>query len=230
MEYVGAFYHAHDRVWQKSQALTPQDMPLLDCSVEADFKKPETSAHLSKLRVEFPDLEKWTLPRGAASQFGDEYYLGQWDHLFAKPSDEPIPSWDALLWLGKDHPIDIAPPTGLLANSRFRENHLFSLTPPSQVIIDPRFYALTIGVIPGRWTRSWMMCGTTFASWMVSLTALLIVLFGSKNLRRSIRPIKILFAFAKQFLQLCAPIGVPSTTCRSTPELVPTIARIAPSS
>ena len=118
-------------------------MPLLDCSVEADFKKPETSTHLSKLRVEFPDLEKWTLPRGPASQFGDEYYLGQWDHLFAKPSDEPIPSWDALLWLGKDHPIDIAPPTGLLANRRFRENYLFSLTPPSQVVINSRFCALT---------------------------------------------------------------------------------------
>ena len=130
------------RVWQKSQALTPQGMPLLDCSVEVDFKKPETSTHLSKLRVEFPDLEKWTLPRGPASQFGDEYYLGQWNHLFAKPSDEPIPSWDALLWLGKDHPIDIAPPTGLLANRRFRENHLFSLTPPSQVIIDSRFCGL----------------------------------------------------------------------------------------
>ena len=142
MEYVGAFYHAHDRVWQKSQALTPQGMPLLDCSVKADFKKPETSAHLSKLRVEFPDLEKWTLPCGPASQFGDEYYLGQWDHLFAKPSHQPIPSWDALLWLGKDHPIDIAPPIGLLANRRFRENHLFSLTPPSQVVIDSRFCAV----------------------------------------------------------------------------------------
>ena len=118
-------------------------MPLLDYSVEADFKKSKTSAHLSKLHVEFPDLEKWTLPRGPASQFGDEYYLGQWDHLFAKPSKEPIPSWDALLWLGKDHPIDIAPPFGLLSNRRFRENHLFSLTPPSQVIIDSRFCGLT---------------------------------------------------------------------------------------
>ena len=38
MEYVGAFYHAHDRIWQKNQALTPQSMPLLDCSMEADFK------------------------------------------------------------------------------------------------------------------------------------------------------------------------------------------------
>ena len=66
-----------------------------------------------------------------------------------------------------------------------------------------------------------MMCGTTFASWMVSSTALPIVLFGSKSLRKSIRPIWILFAFAKLFLQLCAPIGVPNTIADQPPSWCP---------
>ena len=84
MEYVGAFYHAHNRVWQKSQALTPQGMPLLGCSMEADFKKPETSTHLSKLRVEFPDLEKWALPCGGAISV-DCWPIGDFERIISSP-------------------------------------------------------------------------------------------------------------------------------------------------
>ena len=91
------------------------------------------------MQVEFPNLENWTLSSGPASQFGDDFYLGQWDHLFARKDEEPLPSWDALLWIGKDHPIGITPPTRLLSKRRYRDTHLTSLVAPPSILCDSRF-------------------------------------------------------------------------------------------
>ena len=105
------------------------------------MKHPDTTSHLNQLRMEFPNLETWLLPSGPPSQLGDDFYLGQWDNLFFRKEDDPLPSWDALLWIGKDHPPSITPPTGLLSNRRFRDAHLTTLTLLSQVSGDSRFCA-----------------------------------------------------------------------------------------
>ena len=100
------------------------------------------------MQVEFPNLENWTLSSGPASQLGDNFYLGQWDHLFACKDEEPLPSWDALLWIGKDHPIGITPPTGLLSNRRYRDTHLTSLVAPPSILCDSRFCASSLRRYP----------------------------------------------------------------------------------
>ena len=95
--YVGTAYCAFDQVWQKSQASNPQGMPLFDGTAECELKPSELASHTNQMRVAFPNLENWTLSSGPASQLGDDYYLGQWDHLFACKDEEPLLSWDALL-------------------------------------------------------------------------------------------------------------------------------------
>ena len=72
-------------------------MPFFDGAAECELKQSELASHTNQMRVEFPNLENWTLSSGPASQLGDDFYLGKWDHLFARKDEEPLPSWDALL-------------------------------------------------------------------------------------------------------------------------------------
>ena len=146
--YVGTAYCASDRVWQKSQASNPEGMPLFDGAAECELKQSELASHTNQMRVEFPNLENWTLSSGPASQLGDDFYLGQWDHLFARKDEEPLPSWDALLWIGKDHPIGITPPTGLLSNRRYKDTHITSLVAPPSILCDSRFCASSLRRYP----------------------------------------------------------------------------------
>ena len=74
--YVGTAYCASNRVWQKSQASNPQGMPLFDGTAECELKHSELASHATHMRVEFSNLENWTLPSGPASQLGDDFYLG----------------------------------------------------------------------------------------------------------------------------------------------------------
>ena len=72
-------------------------MPLFDGAVECELKQSKLASHFNQMRVEFSNLENWTLLSGPTSQLADDYYLGQWDQLFACKDNEPLPSWDALL-------------------------------------------------------------------------------------------------------------------------------------
>ena len=94
---MGTAYCVSNWLWQKSQAPNPQGMPLFYGAAECELKQSKLALHSNQIRVEFPNLKNWTLSSGPASQLGDDYYLGQWDHLFAHKDDEPLPSWNALL-------------------------------------------------------------------------------------------------------------------------------------
>ena len=123
-------------------------MPLFDGTAKCELKQSELASHTNQMRMEFPNLENWTLSSGPASQLDDDFYLGQWDHLFSHKDEEPLPSWNALLWIGKDHPIGITPPTRLLSNRRYRDTHLTSLVAPPSILCDSRFCASSLWCYP----------------------------------------------------------------------------------
>ena len=75
--YVGTTYCAFNQVWQKSQATSPQGMPLFDGASECELKTSNLANHLSQMHVEFHTLENWTLPSEPVSELGDDFYLGQ---------------------------------------------------------------------------------------------------------------------------------------------------------
>jgi hypothetical protein len=122
----------------------PMEIPIFNCSREVEFAPGPISTKLISI---FSNLEKWTLPQEGLSQLGDDYYLGNWNNLFYTPEDV-FPSWAALVWVGKDHALDIKPPTGLLTNKKDHAQHTKTDLAPPQVREDPRFCAQSIRRYP----------------------------------------------------------------------------------
>ena len=146
--YVAAYYLAKDRVEAKRAARDPtQVIPFKGLS-EVLLSNLQLGPMRSQIAQEFPELESWTVPQALQTRFGDDYYLGKWDNLFHKKEDAPFPTWDAIVWIGKDHGLDVRPPPSLLASGRYIGRHTKNDLAPPQVRQDPRFCATTIRRYP----------------------------------------------------------------------------------
>ena len=123
-------------------------MSLFDGALEYELKRSDLASHSTQMWVEFSNLENLTLSSSPANQLGDNFYLDQWDHLFARNEDESLPSWDALLWIGKDHLVSITLPIELLSNRRYRDTHLTTLAAPPSILYDSHFCASSLRRYP----------------------------------------------------------------------------------
>ena len=71
----------------------------------------------------------------------DNHYLGKWTHLFSSSYPEPFLTWEAIMWIGKDHiNIDRNPllPLGVLQRKNW---HRRLVIPPISVHSNPNYCA-----------------------------------------------------------------------------------------
>ena len=173
--------------------------------------------------MEFSNLENWTLSSGPVCQLDDDLYLGQSDHLFARKEDGPLPSWNALLWIGKDHPVSIMPPTGLLSNQRYMDTHLTTLVAPPSILCDSRFYASSLRRYPWKLDQKLDEVWYNFCLMEGEFDSPSNCSFWFKKFAGTIG---IQCVSDRPSLLLSVPIGAGSITYRLTPELEPISARI----
>ena len=80
------------------------------------------------------DLKNLTLP---LSRRIDDKYLGRWSNLFDVPRNSPFPTFEALIWILKDHASDLRPLVMLFSKMQRSEQRRRCITyPPSDAADD----------------------------------------------------------------------------------------------
>lgn len=108
--YVNKFGATKTRLGAKIVAGVPQGIPIWNFSADLAFKRPPLGETNSMPPGVLSRLITWKIPLPTMSSVWDDQFLGNYEQLFEADMDIPFPSWEALLWIGRDH-IDVrAPP------------------------------------------------------------------------------------------------------------------------
>ena len=117
-----------NRLERYLKEMATQRKPLLNLNSQIQFELPPAGFVLAYQTIDFPIVGTPLTLR----------YLGQYNHMFDSPAEEPIPTWTAITWLLEDY--GLSRDENVPADIHYRRiSSQWSLTPPAAVGNHPHY-------------------------------------------------------------------------------------------